>query len=570
MIKNFYIIITIIFMIISSVIFSQGKVNYVQGELLIMLQPEATVSQFNKLMNTNFSGIEFTVKSKISKRMNIWLVSFNQLSYSTPQALEISQSSNLLISAQFNHSTITLRGDTCPIDSGFNLQYNFRNIGQSGGVIGADIAACEAWGLGTNTVTSKGDTVVVAVIDDGFYLAHQDIDFFKNYNEIPNNGIDDDGNGYVDDYQGWNSRDDTSFVNIKRHGTLVSGIIGAKADSVGVVGVNWGMKILPIQGSSSIESDVLKAYDYVLEMRSLYDSTNGAKGAYVVATNSSFGVDYANRAAYPLWCSFYDSLGAKGILSVAATANLNLNVDVSGDIPTTCESDFLISATNTNRFDGKYNQAAYGALSIDIGAPGTNILSTVPYLSIPYSTNFSYGTGTGTSFSSPHVAGAVAFLFANACDTFLSLYQASPDSMALQIKKMILEQGDSIFALQGITTTGKRLNIYQSMLAMINSNFCVNTSVNNINLNQNLEILLFPNPNQGDFTLKIENSKQGKYQLSIISIEGKLIEDKQLIINKNSEELRIDINKNLDQGIYFLCFKSPFGFTKNIKFVVSK
>ncbi len=571
MIKHLHIVAFIVAMTISSVLFSQsGTNNYVQGELLIMLESEASILDFNKSINNNFSNLNCEVKRKISRKMNLWLISFNQSAYSNAEALEFVKSSSLVLESQFNHTNITLRGDTCPVDTNFNIQWGMKNTGQSGGTVGSDIDACKAWGIGTNTVTSKGDTVVVAVIDDGFYLDHQDINYFINYQEIPNNGIDDDGNGYIDDYKGWNSRLDTSHVTSRRHGTMVSGIIGAKADSVGVVGVNWGMKILPIQGSSQLESDVLSAYDYVLEMRSLYDSTNGTNGAYIVVTNSSFGVDYGNRSSYPLWCAFYDTLGAHGILSAAATANRNVDVDVVGDIPTTCQSDFLISVTNTNRYDGKYGQAAYGDTNIDLGAPGTSIRSTVPYLSLPYSTNFSYGNDNGTSFSTPHVAGAVAFLYANACDNFLTYYQARPDSMALIVKKYILEHGDSIFALQGLSVTGKRLNLYNSMVALLNSAYCTNVSIDEKKIEISQSVSLFPNPNNGDFSLKFENMIEGEYQLAIISIEGKLIENNVLQLSNGNQELRIDSIGNLDQGVYFLCLKSSFGFTKNIKFVVSK
>jgi serine protease len=443
MINKITILLTFFFLSIFS--FAQ-ETNIVEGELLVLLNKEISVEYFNKELNANYPQLQLSVKKVISKRLNVWLLNYNSSNVNSDLALELVNSSANTIITQFNHTQLELRGDTCSIDSSFTDQWGMENFGQSGGVAGADIHACEAWGITTQLTTALGDTIVVAVIDDGFYLDHQDIDFFKNYSEIPNNGIDDDGNGYIDDVSGWNVYNDTHAITSRRHGTMVSGIIGAKADLVGVTGVNWGLKILPIQGSSTLESTVLESYSYVLEMRALYDSTNGAKGAYVVATNSSFGRDNANSASYPLWCAFYDSLGAYGILSATATSNSNIHVDISGDMPTTCVSDYMIAVTNTDRNDTKVT-AGFGATSIDIGAPGTSIKSTAPYLGVPYSNAFSYSSGSGTSFSTPLVAGSIAFMYAAACTQFMTDYKANPSLLALEVKDIILENGDSLASL---------------------------------------------------------------------------------------------------------------------------
>jgi hypothetical protein len=103
---------------------------------------------------------------------------------------------------------------------------------------------------------------------------------------------------------------------------------------MGVSGVDWKAKVMPVVGSTTTESVAVAAYTYVLECRRLYNETNGAKGAFVVVTNSSFGVNQGQPANFPLWCAMYDSLGKQGILSVCATANNNWDIDVLGDIPT--------------------------------------------------------------------------------------------------------------------------------------------------------------------------------------------------------------------------------------------
>jgi serine protease len=563
MINKITILLTFFFLSIFS--FAQ-ETNIVEGELLVLLNKEISVEYFNKELNANYPQLQLSVKKVISKRLNVWLLNYNSSNVNSDLALELVNSSANTIITQFNHTQLELRGDTCSIDSSFTDQWGMENFGQSGGVAGADIHACEAWGITTQLTTALGDTIVVAVIDDGFYLDHQDIDFFKNYSEIPNNGIDDDGNGYIDDVSGWNVYNDTHAITSRRHGTMVSGIIGAKADLVGVTGVNWGLKILPIQGSSTLESTVLESYSYVLEMRALYDSTNGAKGAYVVATNSSFGRDNANSASYPLWCAFYDSLGAYGILSATATSNSNIHVDISGDMPTTCVSDYMIAVTNTDRNDTKVT-AGFGATSIDIGAPGTSIKSTAPYLGVPYSNAFSYSSGSGTSFSTPLVAGSIAFMYAAACTQFMTDYKANPSLLALEVKDIILENGDSLASLLGITTTGKRLNLYKSAVKVRTDGRCSLTSVKEI-LASNAELEVYPNPNNGEFNLKLTDFELGEYQMEIYDITGKLVTAKQLIVNSDEALIQINQESQMDKGMYVLCLKSNLLPTKNIRFIV--
>src|SRR5690606_20623526 len=239
-----------------------------------------------------------------------------------------------------------------PDDPQFGQMWGLHNTGQTGGTEDADVDAPEAWDLTRGGTSAHGDDIVVAIVDSGFDLNHPDIPYWKNEAEIPGNGIDDDGNGYVDDYDGWNAYTSTGNITSNYHGTHVAGTAAARGDNgTGVVGVNWGAKVMPIQGSSSSEATVIEAYGYALELRATYDETGGEQGAFVVATNASFGVDAANPANYPIWCGFYDDLGAYGILSAGATANANWNIDTMGDVPTACPSDYMVAVTNTTHND---------------------------------------------------------------------------------------------------------------------------------------------------------------------------------------------------------------------------
>jgi subtilisin family serine protease len=212
---------------------------------------------------------------------------------------------------------------------------------------------------------------------------------------------------------------------------------------------------MAVQGSSTNEATVIKAYGYVLKQRLIYNQTSGLHGAFVVSTNSSFGVNYGQPSNYPLWCAFYDSLGNAGILSAAATMNINANVDSLSDIPTACPSDFLISVTNTTRHDVKNSGAAYGLTTIDIGAPGTSIMSTKP--------GNTYGNSTGTSMASPHVAGTVGLMFGAANSNYIQLGRTQPDSLAKLFKHYMLISVDSLASLQGLILTGGRLNLHKTL-----------------------------------------------------------------------------------------------------------
>lgn len=324
----------------------------------------------------------------------------------------------------------------------------------------ADIDTVKAWSAyGTGGSDAQGGEPVVAVVDGGVDLTHDDLkdNVWVNSGEIAGNGKDDDGNGYVDDINGWNAYMDNGNVDSDRHGTHVAGIVGARGDNgKGIVGVNWKTKIMGISLFDFSTSEVLRAYNYVLKQKQLWLETNGAKGANVVATNSSFGVDRADCSSgeYPAWNDIYNKMGEAGILSAAATINAGVDVDQIGDVPTGCSSPYLVTVTNTTIENKKSDFAGYGATSIDIGAPGTDIYSTLP--------DNSYGNMTGTSMATPHVAGMIAYLHSVASSSFVSDHKSNPGQAALELKRIIMENVDALPTLKGKTVTGGRINVFNS------------------------------------------------------------------------------------------------------------
>ena len=433
--------------------------NIIPGRMMVKMQD---LQDLNSLTQS-LSNYSFSIERILSHHLRIALLSYDEKQISANEVLTQVRSFPSVILAQHDH-VVQLREieeEVIPNDPSFGLQWSLHNTGQMGGLPGADIDALSAWEITTGGLTVHGDTIVVAVIDSGCDINHVDLNLFKNWQEIPGNGIDDDGNGYIDDFHGWNAYNNSGNIPPSNHGTHVSGTVGAKGNNnTGVTGVNWNVKVLPIAGSSSIESTVVAAYAYVYAMRKLYDETNGEYGAFVVATNSSFGVNYGQPHNYPIWGAMYDSLGTLGILSAAATANININVDVVGDIPTAFPSPYILSVTNTTNMDVKNTGAAYGATTIDLGAPGTQIYST--------RNNNTYGYSTGTSMATPHVAGAVALLMAAADSAFVAYYKENPAVAALELKQHLLEGTDPIPSLQGITVSGGRLNVYKPMLTLLN------------------------------------------------------------------------------------------------------
>ena len=301
--------------------------------------------------------------------------------------------------------------------------------------------AGEAWAAGN----TGSNTVYVGVIDEGVMDAHQDLSGQVWTNPFdPVGGGDNDGNGYVDDIHGWdfNGNNNSTYDGTQDdHGTHVSGTIGAKGgNGVGVVGVCWNIKIIvakflgPAGGTTA---NAIKAIDYITDLKTRH-------GLNIVATNNSWGGGGFSS-------SLQAAIGradAAGILFVAAAGNggsdgVGDNNDVTPNYPSNYSNANVIAVASITSSGAKSSFSNYGLTTVDLGAPGSGIFST-----LPSNNGRKYGSYSGTSMATPHVTGAAA------------LYAAShPGASAATIKSAILSSAVATSSLAGKCVTGGRLNV---------------------------------------------------------------------------------------------------------------
>lgn len=510
----------------------------------VPVQAKSYIVQFSQSKSlevlSELSAFKFSKIEALNQEKTLFLFSFNSFSLPEHQAVTVLRNLPQYILHQEN-AQVFLRS-TSTNDPLLSNQWHLPII-----------KATEAWDISRKGVNGYGDTIVIAVIDDGLHLKHPDFqgNIWINYFDSLGNGIDDDGNGFVDDHYGWNFMGQNSDISDSLyyqagHGTPVAGIIGARGNNaIGVSGIMWHVKLMVINITDSsfnktiFQSDVLKAYHYALYQRKLYNSSNGKKGAYVVATNASWGVDgwYPHQA--PLWCALYDSLGKNGILNVSAVSNNENNqVDTDGDMPTLCPSTHLITVGSTTPGDN-YFMSGYSTISVDLSAPGANVYSTDAYTKSNILNDRLYRSGfSGTSFAAPMVTAAIGILNAYACPRILDTMRANPVKGNVLLRRFILEGVDVLPGLAGKNATGGRLNIKKSMELM--DQYCFGyLGIEKESALPN--VFVFPNPGNGNIEI---SSEKAITQIKVYDALGKQV-------NAQIQSNSIDLS-GFANGVYFL------------------
>jgi len=327
-------------------------------------------------------------------------------------------------------------------DALYGILWGMKNTGQDVrgtlGTEGADIDAETAW-----QTTTGSKEVVVGVIDTGVDYTHEDLvnNMWTNTLELNGeDGVDDDGNGYVDDIHGWDAYDnDGDPMDEVGHGTHVAGTIGAEGNNgIGVVGVNHkvsivGCRFLGPNGGSS--SGAITCLDYMLGLKE--------SGVNIKVTNNSWGGGGYSKALEDAISANNDA----GILFAAAAGNGASDNDLSDYYPSNYDVPNVISIASTTNKDGMSGFSQWGLNTVDMGAPGSNIVSSYPG-HLTESGESGYYWMSGTSMATPHVSGAAALLAS-----------LDEDITVAEMKDILMNSGDSIDALAGKTVSGKRLNV---------------------------------------------------------------------------------------------------------------
>src|SRR5215204_1681516 len=341
------------------------------------------------------------------------------------------------------------------------------------------ISAPGAWDLSTGS-----STVVVADIDTGMRYTHEDLaaNAWTNPGEINGNGVDDDGNGFVDDYYGYDFRfNDSNPIDEHGHGTHTAGTIGAVGNNgVGVTGVNWNVKLMAIKiysagATDSTSAMLVNAYNYVRLMKT--------RGINIRVTNNSYGdcpeacgYDQATKDAL-------DALGEAGVLNVFAAGNNARNIDTGAPhYPSSYTSPSILAVASSTSTDTRSSFSNFGTTSVDLAAPGSSIYSTT------FGSNSSYGTMSGTSMATPQVSGAAALL---------SAY--NPNLSVASLKATLMNTVDVLAAWNGVVKTGGRLNVQNALQ---------NQTVCSFNLSQTN---LFAPTKGGVFTINVTSGTNCDY-----------------------------------------------------------
>lgn len=412
-----------------------GAPDFVPGEVLVKMAPGATLEDRRRaLAAVSGKQLEQLKAPGLTRAATGGEVLLIQTSMDPRDAAAILKGRSEVVVAEPNYIWQHQATSNDPYYTGGNLWGMYGDASSPANQFGSQ--AAEAWAAGR----TGSAAVHVGIIDEGVMVNHADLSgqiWVNPYD--PLDGVDNDGNGYVDDTNGWDFNDNNRTVfdgGADDHGTHVAGTIGAKGgNGAGVAGVVWNTKMivckfLGSRGGST--SNAIKALDYLTDLKLRH-------GIDIVASNNSWGGGGFSQ----LLKDAIDRHGAANILAIVAAGNSGVNIDSSPSYPASYTSANIISVASITSTGARSSFSNYGATSVDIGAPGSGIVSTIPSKN---GTGSNYASYNGTSMATPHVTGAAALL------------AATSSARGTALKDAILAAGTATPSMNGTTSTGKRLN----------------------------------------------------------------------------------------------------------------